>query len=157
MPATALVTQATRHLRDIRNNTSVTNSLLCTSLTCKCNAASTRTHPILTSMSETKSTTPRSLPPDTPENKRIRSLVVLSFWTVVLLLGLPLWWFTTSIYRAPLPLSEMQSWANGRVWRAWRHHGKRKGLISVLSRLAERSSRCSSMSKLRHYRIQRTF
>lgn len=43
---------------------------------------------------------------------------MLSFWAVVLLLGLPLWWFTTSIYRAPLPLREMQSWANGRACRA---------------------------------------
>ncbi|KAF8249712.1 hypothetical protein K440DRAFT_582083 [Wilcoxina mikolae CBS 423.85] len=57
-------------------------------------------------------------PPDTPENVRTRSLVVLSFWSVVLLLGLPLWWITTSIYRAPLPLNEMQSWANGRACRA---------------------------------------
>ncbi|KAI5843740.1 phosphatidylinositol-glycan biosynthesis class S protein [Tricharina praecox] len=61
---------------------------------------------------------PDSPPPDTPENERTRALVVLSFWTVVLLLGLPLWWFTTSIYRAPLPLEEMQSWANGRACRA---------------------------------------
>ncbi|KAA8913285.1 phosphatidylinositol-glycan biosynthesis class S protein [Sphaerosporella brunnea] len=64
-------------------------------------------------MSKTKSP-----PPDTPENARTRSLVVLSFWSVVLLLGLPLWWFTTSIYRAPLPLKEMQSWSNGRACRA---------------------------------------
>lgn len=58
---------------------------------------------------------PKSPPPDTPENARIRCLVVASFWGVVLLLGLPLWWLTTSIYRAPLPLKEMQGWASGRV------------------------------------------
>ncbi|CCX13587.1 phosphatidylinositol-glycan biosynthesis class S protein [Pyronema domesticum] len=57
-------------------------------------------------------------PSDTPENARTRSWVVLSFWSVVLLLGVPLWWCTTSIYRAPLPLNEMQSWANGRACRA---------------------------------------
>lgn len=58
---------------------------------------------------------PKTPPPDTPENARTRCLVVISFWSVVLLLGLPLWWLTTSIYRAPLPLKEMQSWASGRV------------------------------------------
>lgn len=54
-------------------------------------------------------------PPELPENARARSYVILSFWLVVLLLGLPLWWTTTAIYRAPLPLKEMQSWADGRV------------------------------------------
>lgn len=54
-------------------------------------------------------------PPELPENARARSYVILSFWLVVLLLGLPLWWITTAIYRAPLPLKEMQSWADGRV------------------------------------------
>ena len=57
----------------------------------------------------------KSPSPDTPENTRIRSLVILSFWVVVITIGLPLWWITTAIYRAPLPLKEMQSWADGRV------------------------------------------
>lgn len=82
---------------------------------------------------------------DTPENMRQRSLVVFSFWAVVLLLGLPLWWITTSIYRAPLPLQEMQSWANGRV---------RASVLScsatelTRARPAGPSSRCLSTSKL---------
>ncbi|CUS13171.1 unnamed protein product [Tuber aestivum] len=60
----------------------------------------------------------KSPPPDTPENTRNRSLVILSFWVVVITVGLPLWWVTTAIYRAPLPLNEMQSWADGRACRA---------------------------------------
>ncbi|RPB01042.1 hypothetical protein L873DRAFT_1678010 [Choiromyces venosus 120613-1] len=60
----------------------------------------------------------KSPPPDTPENTRTRSLVILSFWVVVITVGLPLWWITTAIYRAPLPLKEMQSWADGRACRA---------------------------------------
>ncbi|KAG0643616.1 phosphatidylinositol-glycan biosynthesis class S protein [Tuber brumale] len=60
----------------------------------------------------------RPPPPDTPENTCTRSLVILSFWVVVITVGLPLWWITTAIYRAPLPLKEMQSWADGRACRA---------------------------------------
>lgn len=54
-------------------------------------------------------------PPELPESIRIRSLVVLSFWAVVVFLGLPIWWRTTSIYRARLPLHEMMEWADGKV------------------------------------------
>ncbi|RPB11097.1 hypothetical protein P167DRAFT_606774 [Morchella conica CCBAS932] len=60
----------------------------------------------------------KSPPPDTPENIRTRSFVILSFWIVVISVGIPLWWITTAIYRAPLPLKEMQSWADGRACRA---------------------------------------
>ena len=44
-----------------------------------------------------------------------RSLVILSFWAVVVFLGLPLWWWTTSIHRARLPLDKMLEWADGKV------------------------------------------
>jgi hypothetical protein len=54
-------------------------------------------------------------PPETPESIRLRSLVITSFWAIVLLFGLPLWWETTTIYRAPLPLDQMIDWAEGRV------------------------------------------
>jgi hypothetical protein len=39
----------------------------------------------------------------------------LSFWLVVLLLGVPFWWKTTAIYRADLPLDSMLKWADGKV------------------------------------------
>ena len=45
---------------------------------------------------------------------RNRGHIVLSFWVVILVLGLPLWYLTTSIYRAPLPLSQMTAWSEGK-------------------------------------------
>ncbi|KAI5777387.1 phosphatidylinositol-glycan biosynthesis class S protein [Geopyxis carbonaria] len=55
---------------------------------------------------------------DNSSHANTRSYVIISFWIVVVGLGLPLWWITTSIYRAPLPLEEMQSWADSRACRA---------------------------------------
>ena len=57
----------------------------------------------------------RRPPPEKEETLRIRTLIVLSFWAVIIFLGLPTWWKTTTIYRAKLPLSEMMDWADGRV------------------------------------------
>ena len=54
-------------------------------------------------------------PPESSETLRVRSLVIASFWAVVIFLGLPIWWWTTSIYRARLPLQEMLEWADGKV------------------------------------------
>ena len=54
-------------------------------------------------------------PPEKAESIRMRNFVIFSFWAVVLFLGLPVWWRTTSIYRAHLPLSQMNDWADGRV------------------------------------------
>jgi len=54
-------------------------------------------------------------PPETKEAIMTRRWVILSFWTVVALLGLPVWWKTTTIYRADLPLQEMIDWADGKV------------------------------------------
>ena len=51
--------------------------------------------------------------PTLPELRQ-RGQVILSFWAVVLFLGLPLWYITTSIYRAPLPLSQMTAWSEGK-------------------------------------------
>ena len=60
-------------------------------------------------------------PPEKPAEIRRRSLIILSFWLIVLFLGLPIWWKTTSIYRANLPLKEMMDWADGKVinWISW--------------------------------------
>jgi hypothetical protein len=54
-------------------------------------------------------------PPESAEEIKIRSLVIFSFWAIVLFLGLPIWWRTTAIYRARLPLNQMMDWADGRV------------------------------------------
>ncbi|KAH7353981.1 phosphatidylinositol-glycan biosynthesis class S protein [Plectosphaerella cucumerina] len=56
-------------------------------------------------------------PPEKPADVSRRTKVVLSFWAVVLFLGLPVWWITTSIYRAPLPVTEMLDWADGKACR----------------------------------------
>jgi phosphatidylinositol glycan class S len=54
-------------------------------------------------------------PPEKPADVRRRTLVIVSFWLIVLCLGLPIWWQTTTIYRAKLPLDDMLDWADGRV------------------------------------------
>ena len=56
-----------------------------------------------------------SLPPEKDEAIRMRSKVICAFWAVIILLGLPTWWKTTSIYRARLPIQDMVDWADGKV------------------------------------------
>ncbi|AEO67836.1 uncharacterized protein THITE_2116949 [Thermothielavioides terrestris NRRL 8126] len=56
-------------------------------------------------------------PPEKPSDVRRRSYIILSFWLIVLCLGLPIWWKTTTIYRADLPLQEMLDWADGKACR----------------------------------------
>lgn len=55
-------------------------------------------------------------PLESLDSIRVRSLVVASFWAIAVFLGLPIWWWTTSIPRARLPLKEMLEWADGKVW-----------------------------------------
>ena len=54
-------------------------------------------------------------PPESPESIRQRIYVILSFWAIIITIGLPIWWKTTAIYRANLPLDQMMDWADGRV------------------------------------------
>jgi phosphatidylinositol glycan class S len=54
-------------------------------------------------------------PPETKESLWMRRWVIVSFWAVVVCLGLPVWWKTTAIYRAQLPLQAMTDWADGKV------------------------------------------
>ena len=61
------------------------------------------------------SSTRKEPPPEKPESIRLRYQVLLSFWAIIILLGLPIWWATTSIYRAPLPMEQMMDWADGKV------------------------------------------
>ncbi|KAK3346158.1 phosphatidylinositol-glycan biosynthesis class S protein [Lasiosphaeria hispida] len=56
-------------------------------------------------------------PPEKASDVRRRTYVILSFWLIVLLLGLPIWWRTTTIHRANLPLDEMLDWADGKACR----------------------------------------
>jgi hypothetical protein len=59
-------------------------------------------------------------PPEKPEYADLRSKVVISFWAVILLLGLPTWYKTTEIYRASLPLEQMIGLSEGEVCAASR-------------------------------------
>lgn len=54
-------------------------------------------------------------PPESAESIRLRAYVIASFWAIVIFVGLPIWWRTTAIYRASLPIEEMMEWADGRV------------------------------------------
>lgn len=54
-------------------------------------------------------------PPETTASIRTRRWAIASFWIVALLLGLPIWWISTTVYRATLPLEQMSHWAEGRV------------------------------------------
>ncbi|KAG5929884.1 hypothetical protein E4U42_004076 [Claviceps africana] len=60
---------------------------------------------------------PKQPPPEKAGDTSRRSHVILSFWVIVIFLGLPIWWKTTSIYRADLPLERMLQWANGKACR----------------------------------------
>lgn len=57
-------------------------------------------------------------PPEKPGSRYTRTFVIVSFWLVVILLGIPVWIWTTSIHRARLPLEEMREWADGKVTRS---------------------------------------
>ena len=54
-------------------------------------------------------------PPEAPYARARRRYVLLSFWMLILFIGIPFWWKTTNVYRAPLPYETMDSWAEGKV------------------------------------------
>ncbi|PYH98167.1 hypothetical protein BO71DRAFT_438254 [Aspergillus ellipticus CBS 707.79] len=60
---------------------------------------------------------PRLPPPEKPEAVRTRFKVIAAFWAVIIFLGFPIWWQTTSIYRASLPIPDMIDWADGKTCR----------------------------------------
>ncbi|KAI1424917.1 phosphatidylinositol-glycan biosynthesis class S protein [Xylaria sp. FL1777] len=64
----------------------------------------------------TAASTTKLKPPPPEQQAHIfrRSLIIASFWLVVLCLGIPIWWKTTTIYRANLPLGQMMNWADGK-------------------------------------------
>jgi phosphatidylinositol glycan class S len=78
-----------------------------------------------------KGMTPRKQPPpESPSDIRRRTHVILSFWLIILFLGLPIWWWTTTIYRARLPLQEMLEWADGKVcWNTPPHPHLRQRML----------------------------
>jgi hypothetical protein len=80
---------------------------------------------------------PKLPPPESSESIWLRRFAILSFWAVVLFLGLPIWLKTTAIYRAELPLQEMTEWAEGKV-RA----------VDICPYLMLMQRRCASQSSL---------
>ncbi|PVI02332.1 hypothetical protein DM02DRAFT_308243 [Periconia macrospinosa] len=54
-------------------------------------------------------------PQESTRSLWLRRTVILSFWAVAVLLGLPVWWKTTAIYRSDLPLQAMSDWAEGKI------------------------------------------
>ncbi|OJJ46893.1 hypothetical protein ASPZODRAFT_65435 [Penicilliopsis zonata CBS 506.65] len=69
---------------------------------------------VTTTMSSTKASAQRLPPPEKAEAVRTRTGVIAAFWLVIILFGFPIWWKTTSIYRARLPIQEMIDWADGK-------------------------------------------
>ncbi|KAJ5090935.1 hypothetical protein N7532_009619 [Penicillium argentinense] len=67
--------------------------------------------------SKSHTTRTRVPPPETPEAVQTRFRVIAAFWAVIIFLGFPIWWQTTSIYRAHLPIQEMVDWADGKTCR----------------------------------------
>ncbi|KAI1109122.1 phosphatidylinositol-glycan biosynthesis class S protein [Nemania sp. NC0429] len=67
------------------------------------------------SSSSTPKTKLRPPPPEPQSHILRRSLIIASFWCLVLFLGAPIWWRTTTIYRANLPLNQMMNWADGKA------------------------------------------
>ena len=68
-------------------------------------------------MSRNASDVRKEPPAETQQSVWLRRAVVASFWAVVALVGFPVWWQTTAIYRAELPLQDMTAWANAEVRR----------------------------------------
>ncbi|KAI1432555.1 phosphatidylinositol-glycan biosynthesis class S protein [Xylaria sp. CBS 124048] len=78
-------------------------------------AAATTTTTTTTTTTATPVTNPKTPPPEKPSHIFRRTLIIASFWLVVLCLGVPIWWRTTSIYRANLPVDQMMNWADGKA------------------------------------------
>ncbi|KAJ5130244.1 Phosphatidylinositol-glycan biosynthesis class S protein [Penicillium bovifimosum] len=71
----------------------------------------------LASQVDPQTSVSRVPPPETPAAVQTRFRVIAAFWAVIIFLGFPIWWKTTSIYRASLPLEEMVHWADGKTCR----------------------------------------
>ncbi|KAL1490641.1 hypothetical protein ABEB36_013302 [Hypothenemus hampei] len=41
--------------------------------------------------------------------RKFRMLSVLSYFIVLVIIGIPIWWYTTRVYRAPLPIDKINS------------------------------------------------
>jgi hypothetical protein len=93
-------------------------------------------------------------PPETSESIWMRRWILLSFWAVAVFLGLPMWWKTTTVYRAPLPLDQMLEWGDGKVFVVSETFGQNSNNTNS-PRSVGPPSRCESPSKLLLYRCKK--
>jgi len=70
-----------------------------------------------TKVSEVVAEAARTIAPPQESRQHVqrRRLIILFLWAIVLAIGLPIWYNTTAVYRAVLPLQLMTDWAEGRV------------------------------------------
>ncbi|KAI4731367.1 hypothetical protein E4T49_00964 [Aureobasidium sp. EXF-10728] len=54
-------------------------------------------------------------PPESPQGVKTRRWIIFCFWAIAGLLGLPIWYATTTVPRAALPLESMDAWASGQT------------------------------------------
>ncbi|GAB7353619.1 hypothetical protein MBLNU459_g4034t1 [Dothideomycetes sp. NU459] len=54
-------------------------------------------------------------PPETQHEVQTRRWIIFCFWAVAAFLGLPVWYATTTVPRASLPLDSMNRWADGQA------------------------------------------
>ncbi|KAI5274900.1 hypothetical protein E4T47_02142 [Aureobasidium subglaciale] len=54
-------------------------------------------------------------PPESNHGIKTRRWIIFCFWAIVGLLGLPIWYATTTVPRAALPLESMDAWASGQT------------------------------------------
>lgn len=50
-------------------------------------------------------------------DRRTRTSIVAVIWAAVIVVGVPVWWKTTEVYRAHLPFGDMQAWTEPGVGR----------------------------------------
>lgn len=140
-----LCDQPSAHLLEALKTTCTTRNMASPNAA---DASSAREAPKETSAVSSKDAkTHKGPPPESKEGIWLRRAAILSFWAVVLL-GLPIWWKTTAIYRAELPLQDMTDWAESKVGHALPPTAS--GCADTEARYASQSSLYASPSS-RHY------
>lgn len=59
----------------------------------------------------------KTTPFESPQAISLRRRIIISFWLLILLLGLPLWISTQRVIRSPLPEADINAWSSGQACR----------------------------------------